>query len=219
MFSSNVSFFCWNMTAWRQNVTFQRYQLKNALHNGCNAESFSHCVPFSEYEQEMGKREKSPTKRRHSRPQHGARHLRSRAGRLVRAVRRRCVLGGASSATSLALLRAWSSGTRQSERPTGGREGRTEAVRPLQHHCTTYYGFGTARLSLDVAASLLTVVAQYYQPALSSWAGRRRSSSYVRTYVYLLLHSSKSSNGGRQAMQRTVPLPAAATGCRAQRSE
>ena len=73
------------MTAWRQNVTFQRYQLKNALHNGCNAESFSHCVPFSEYEQEMGKREKSPTKRRHSRPPHGARHLRSRAGRVARA--------------------------------------------------------------------------------------------------------------------------------------
>ena len=86
------------MTAWRQNVTFQRYQLKNALHNGCNAESFSHCVPFSEYEQEMGKREKSPTKRRHSRPPHGARHLRSRAGRVARAACRRCVLGGASSA-------------------------------------------------------------------------------------------------------------------------
>lgn len=55
------------MTAWRQNVTFQRYQLKNAMHNGCSAESFSHCVPFSEYEQEMGKREKSPPERR-SRP-------------------------------------------------------------------------------------------------------------------------------------------------------
>ena len=55
------------MTAWRQNVTFQRYQLENAMHNGCSAESFSHCVPFSEYEQKMGKREKSPPKR-HSRP-------------------------------------------------------------------------------------------------------------------------------------------------------
>ena len=77
------------MTAWRQNVTFQRYQLKNALHNGCNAESFSHCVPFSEYEQEMGKREKSPTKRRHSRPPHGARHLRSRAAAASSAARPR----------------------------------------------------------------------------------------------------------------------------------
>ena len=87
------------MTAWRQNVTFQRYQLKNALHNGCNAESFSHCVPFSEYEQEMGKREKSPTKRRHSRPPHGARHLRSRAAAASSAARpQRRVLSGASSA-------------------------------------------------------------------------------------------------------------------------
>ena len=183
------------MTAWRQNVTFQRYQLKNALHNGCSAESFFPLCPFFRVRARDGKERKVANKAPFTAA--ARRHLRSRAGRVARAA--------AAAASSAArpqrrLSLSLEPEAAEHDRVRGRQAEGKDEQRPFV--CTTYYAFGTARLSLDVAASLLTVVAQYYQPALSSWAGRRRSSPYVLTYTYYYIVAKAAMAAAKPCNER-----------------